>query len=606
MRLNFVLLIKAYDKYDFKYWFEYHHHRFPNAKFVVIDNDSKIDIRMTVDPNLYTYIRICGFPNQRKLYSDIMNGVYGKLFETGDAVAFIDDDEFLYYRDKNDLGEYCTLEDLIEKGFKDYECLVIPHLNMSSKVFLQDRDTSASVPNVLTYRRNDAGATVKCIVMYDQGRHYEWRDPDSEDKVGHVPYIDGKRRSAVFTGWFDHRTGCPFCQTFDLENGCFAAIDFNSNVRLYHYHLRSYWDWQEKVNRGSCANIKPWYSANVEENYFWGGYDIEDNSMRDEFNRYVKIEPRSDGKLHDEWKAIEENDTTRQMDKWIESEDPPDHKIDYEDLRFQTNFQRKIQTGVRWIHENAPQINIEEPKNLADRINRYKLYDMNPKKVLWADKCAVYKELYDLGLANIRIPVMYEKYKPTDDDIREALAMCQKSDCILKCNNGSGYNVRFHAGEQINYDYLTKKIRTWLDINYAYIAGYEWQYEPIVPGIIVQPSLFPNEVKPTDYQFFCEHGKILAVELQRKSSKVIIEHLAFTDENGDPLNWCIGISPIQNGLNPTQKKIVSEMKPVVSRIANLFDFVRVDLFYVNGQIYFCEATFCPCSGVLDYWEAKNK
>jgi hypothetical protein len=51
---------------------------------------------MTVDPKLYTYIRICGFPNQRKLYSDIMNDVYGKLFETGDAVAFIDDDEFLY------------------------------------------------------------------------------------------------------------------------------------------------------------------------------------------------------------------------------------------------------------------------------------------------------------------------------------------------------------------------------------------------------------------------------------------------------------------------------------------------------------------------------
>ena len=227
---------------------------------------------------------------------------------------------------------------------------------------------------------------------------------------------------------------------------------------------------------------------------------------------------------------------------------------------------------------------------------------MNPKKVLWADKCAVYKELYDLGLANIRIPVMYEKYKPTDDDIREALAMCQKSDCILKCNNGSGYNVRFHAGEHINYDYLTKKIRTWLDINYAYIAGYEWQYEPIVPGIIVQPSLFPNEVKPTDYQFFCEHGKILAVELQRKSSKVIIEHLAFTDENGDPLNWCIGMPPLQNGLNPTQKMIVSEMKPVVKRIANQFDFVRVDLFYVEGRIYFCEATFCPCSGVLDYYE----
>jgi hypothetical protein len=124
----------------------------------------------------------------------------------------------------------------------------------------------------------------------------------------------------------------------------------------------------------------------------------------------------------------------------------------------------------------------------------------------------------------------------------------------------------------------------------------------LIPAILVQPSLFPKGTLPTDYQFWCENGEVVAVELQRKVSKVIIEHVAFTDKKGDPLKWCIGSKPLQNGLNPTQKGIIAEMLPVVKRIANQFDFVRVDLFYVEGRIYFCEATFCPCSGVLDYYE----
>ena len=41
------------------------------------------------------------------------------------------------------------------------------------------------------------------------------------------------------------------------------------------------------------------------------------------------------------------------------------------------------------------------------------------------------------------------------------------------------------------------------------------------------------------------------------------------------------------------------MKPYVEQIVKPFKFVRCDMYYMNGKVYFGEATFTPCSGILD-------
>ena len=616
MNLHFVLLTKAYDEPDIKYWLQYHSKRFDGARFTIVDNDSIVDVKKIADEILgnYHYIRLNGFPNQRKLYADLMNGAYGKIFRENEAVAFFDDDEYFYLRDPNDdkneldyrqvlhdaFGMHFEPEDSINIEF-DFETLVIPHINMSTRDILIDRNPSCPLAMTHTERRNDTESTVKCIVRFSEYNEYEWKIQPGIDEAGHVPFVNGERKAAMFTAWVDRETkGHPLkTLTFPIGNTSFGTIDYKSNVRLYHYHIKSQWDWDEKIKRGSCACLTPWYSPKLEENCFYGGYEFFDFDMQDEFLRYCEWKQEDYGKdqFHPVWSPFRENATTIRKSQFkLEKE----HKVGYEDFRFATTFEDKRVLGRKWLLENSPKLNVEDPKTHADLIAWGKLYDMNPKKTTWADKCAVYKELYDIGLEDIRIPVLYERYKPSDSDIREALELCRVNDCILKCNHASGYNIRFNATEGINYDFLTKKIRGWLDTNYAYIAGYEWQYETITPGILVQPSLFPRDVRPTDYQFYCENGNIVAVEIQRKASKVIIEHIAFTDIDGNDLDWCLGSWPLQKGLNNEQREAVAAMRPVVEEIAKQFQFVRVDLFWVNKRIYFCETTFCPCSGVLDY------
>lgn len=604
MTLNFVLLTKCYDLYDFKYWWEYHHKKFPYAKFFVFDNDSIVNIADLVPKD--RYFRICGFPAQKQLYADIMMGKFGRLFDEDDTVCFIDDDEYLYLNDPNSDGHPLDLLKVIANGYMNgYDTLVLPHINISTRELQEDRDTSIPLPYSHTYRRNDESATVKCFVRYHTGWKYDWRYQKGVDEACHVPFVNDARKAAVFTCWWDKQNFRTTGLYFPIGNTSFASIDFNSNIRLYHYHLKSRWDWDQKIKRGSCASLIPWYSNDVEKNCFYGGYDTFDSSMADAFHDLVDFKQRNDGLLHDCYLPIADNDTTLRRAEYSKNEQSSLWgRINYEDFRFASSFDQKTLQSRAWLKANAKdtEINLTCPKTLADRVNMYKISDMNPKKVLWADKIAVYKELYDLGLENIRIPVLYERYKPSKDEIEHAIWLASRSDSILKCNHASGYNIRFKAGEQVNYDYLTKKIQKWLDTNYAYVAGYEWQYEPIVPGIIVQPSLFANDQKPVDYQFWCEDGEIVAVELQRKQSKVIVEHLAFTDSDGNDLPWYIGSEPLQHGLSKSQLEAVKQMIPVVHIIAKQFKFVRVDLFWVNNRIYFCEATFCPCSGVLAYTE----
>ena len=48
--------------------------------------------------------------------------------------------------------------------------------------------------------------------------------------------------------------------------------------------------------------------------------------------------------------------------------------------------------------------------------------------------------------------------------------------------------------------------------------------------------------------------------------------------------------------NLSKKNILDKLKPYAKELAQDFKFVRVDLYYIDGQPKFGELTFTPCSG----------
>ena len=291
-------------------------------------------------------------------------------------------------------------------------------------------------------------------------------------------------------------------------------------------------------------------------------------------------------------------------EKWLRGE----IKSEYDDCRYAPD---KGAFAREWIKKAHPNIHPDNPQNIVDRICHYKLEDIEHPdiqyinlKSRWSDKVGVYDELKKIGLQNICLPYEVKTYGERFDEkyLFELDKKPKEWNYIIKCNHGSGWNLLYRPG-QSNHKIVIDKMNEWLSTNYAYISGLEMQYKWIKPGYIIQPVLV---YKPLDWSFWCENGEIEGIGLTKKNGKNFEEYIAFINKEGNQNDWFIGCECDQTNLNSKQKEILKQMIPYVERIAKQFKFVRCDMYYMNGKVYFGEATFTPCSGILDITYIKKE
>lgn len=265
------------------------------------------------------------------------------------------------------------------------------------------------------------------------------------------------------------------------------------------------------------------------------------------------------------------------------------HHTDYNNCRFAED---KTQYAIEWTKKNVTNVNLENPQNIVDRINWCKIYDKDERKPLWADKILAHQELSLSSLKDIVISPAYI-YINTEFTL-DMFNHLPDGKWFFRCNHGSGWNMRFEKKKGNNPTYLIAKLNEWLSLNYAYIGGYEWQYENINRGIIVQPDLG----QLLDWQFWCENGEIKYIQLSRKLGKNLEEFICFTDSSCENTDMYIGIKPMRFKLLSKEKETYKKMKPIVEQLASDYKFVRVDLYSINEKVKFSELTFSPCSGNL--------
>ncbi len=283
MKKHIVLLTKSYLDIDFKCWYEYH----KKMGFIihVFDNESSIEIEKHLKEG-DTYHFIKGFPDQYKLYDRLLNGnnIY-KLFEEGDIITFIDDDEYIWFRgdfnrkrnlklglktnefsNEDDKMEE-TLEEYLEKVFNknDISCILMPQILMSSERTLFEREEN--YVKKLHNRRNDKVTQGKVFIKYSSKNWYNFNH--NKNELGHVPFINGERRSVVNDSGFSETT--------------YAEVDYNAHLRLYHYHIKSLEDWNKKYSRGSAALPEQWYEKSLIKNPYFDLYYFDDYTMKNTF-----------------------------------------------------------------------------------------------------------------------------------------------------------------------------------------------------------------------------------------------------------------------------------------------------------------------------------
>ncbi len=242
-------------------------------------------------------------------------------------------------------------------------------------------------------------------------------------------------------------------------------------------------------------------------------------------------------------------------------------------------------------------LNLVSPARFSEKLQWYKLNYRNPQMGICVDKFRVREYLEEKGLDSI-LNRLYGVYDNASDIDFSQLP--QKF--VIKTTDGGGGENIFICRDKSALDIpaIIEKISGWKDkknIN----AGREWAYTAIGKSRYIVEELLENDKDPEksieDYKFFCFSGRpfCIAYDIDRYKG----HKRNFYDLEWKNLN--IGSDcPTFEDADVDYPAGLAEMSEVAAKLSSDFPFVRVDLYFTNGRVYFGELTFYPWSGYVKF------
>ena len=238
-------------------------------------------------------------------------------------------------------------------------------------------------------------------------------------------------------------------------------------------------------------------------------------------------------------------------------------------------------------------LNLKDPKRYTEKIQWYKLYYRNPVMMECVDKYGVRKYIEKKGLGNI----LNQLYQVVDRP--EEINFDQLPDkFVIKTTNGSGTNILVKEKKTLNIAETKKKLNDFLNMAEA-SAGREWAYGGSSKKIIVEELLEDNSNKDkgiSDYKFLCFNGKPVYVVYDK--DRFSDHKRNFYDVNWNYVKVDSDFPCFEDSVKKPEN--YEKMVEIASVLSRDFPAVRVDLYNIEGKIYFGELTFYPWSGYVQY------
>ncbi len=250
-------------------------------------------------------------------------------------------------------------------------------------------------------------------------------------------------------------------------------------------------------------------------------------------------------------------------------------------------------------------------RTYTEKMQWEKIYDKNPIKTTLTDKYAVREWVEGKIGKDYLIPLIgvWDSFENIDFDLLP-------KQFVLKTNHGTGTNLIVKDKYKINMRRAKRMFDDWMKTDYAFTNSLQLHYRDIKRKIIAEKYLETNLGELQDYKFLCFDGKpcFCWVDLGRYSKHT----RTVFDMNWKLQPWTQASYGIANYDIPMPKNF-DMMIDIANILSKGFSHVRVDLYNIDGKIYFGEMTFTNGSGldpiipkeydkVLgDYWKLpKNK
>ncbi|MGF2142109.1 ATP-grasp fold amidoligase family protein [Vagococcus fluvialis] len=261
----------------------------------------------------------------------------------------------------------------------------------------------------------------------------------------------------------------------------------------------------------------------------------------------------------------------------------------------------KIYLKLTFRYLMKEKLSITNPVSFNQKIQWLKLYDRKDKYTELADKYLVKewisKEIGDeyniptLGIWNSFDEINFDKLP---------------NEFVLKCTHDSGSVLIVKDKSKINKQDAKLFFDSAMKKNYFYV-GREWAYKNVVPRIIGEKYIEDSNNELVDYKFNCFNGDVdsVMVCLDRKSGN---PKFLFFDQNWKLKKYNESSLGLSDDFIIPKPKNIDKMFCIAQKLSQEIPFVRVDLYNVDGEIYFGEMTFYPHGGydknLLDSTEAE--
>lgn len=244
---------------------------------------------------------------------------------------------------------------------------------------------------------------------------------------------------------------------------------------------------------------------------------------------------------------------------------------------------------TRWYKKRA--IDLKHPQKLNEKLlSAYYASDME-KLAQLTDKYEVRGFIREKGLENLLVPLygIYDSVEQIDFD-----AFPERF--VLKATHGCDMNLICVNKGQLSRRAARRKMHFWMRTNLAYMS-LELHYAYIRSRILCEQYL-ETDGDIIDYKFHCHNGTVLFVLVCSERRSGNYRDVFMPDWTHRPevvVNAKCNPHEIQKPDN------YQKMLEIAQILSAEFPFVRVDLYEVQGKVYFGELTFTPATGVLSHF-----
>lgn len=238
--------------------------------------------------------------------------------------------------------------------------------------------------------------------------------------------------------------------------------------------------------------------------------------------------------------------------------------------------------------ETGYTLDLAHPRTYNEKLQWLKLYDRRPEYVLYADKYRVREYIANTIGEKYLVPLVGVYHRVKDIPWTEL-----PDRFVLKCNHASGTNIICRNKRALDIPSAEKKLAVWLNRN-AFWGAREWCYKDIKPCVICEEFIeTPDGNIPDDYKFMCFNGvpRLIQVHHDRYGDHTLDY---YTPEWKKADLRRIDADSSENNVEKPEK--LDEMLSIAERLSKDMYYARIDLYFVNGHIYFGEITMYPTGG----------